>query len=282
VGLWCGVLYCVAVWKWVSSHTAKQCNTLQHAALKPLQHTATHCPTLQHCAALPSMISSHGHRCVCCSVLQCGAVCCIVLQCGNGFLVTLQESAIRCNTLRRSDTAPHCRALVSSHGHRCVCCNVVQCVAVCCSMLHVCVAAWCRVLQCGNGFRVTLQHTATRCNTLQRSHTAPHCRALVSSHGHRCLCCSVVQCVAVCCSVLQCVAVCCSVLQCVAVIKKFDFRHIYVYTFWSQISFFLSRTATYSNTLQHTATHCNAQTCLFHTSLPTSVFCSWVSFIGLF
>jgi len=29
-----------------------------------------------------------------------------------------------------------------------------------------------------------------------------------------CVCCSVLQCVAVCCSVLQCVAVCCSVLQC--------------------------------------------------------------------
>jgi len=31
-----------------------------------------------------------------------------------------------------------------------------------------------------------------------------------------CLCCSVLQCVAVCCSVLQRVATCCSVLQCIA------------------------------------------------------------------
>jgi len=30
-----------------------------------------------------------------------------------------------------------------------------------------------------------------------------------------CMCCGVLQCVAVCCSVLQCVAVCCCVLQCV-------------------------------------------------------------------
>ena len=52
----------------------------------------------------------------------------------------------------------------------CVCCSVLQCVAVGCSVLQ-CVA----------------------------------------------VCCSVLQCVAVCCSVLQCGAACCSVLQCVAV-----------------------------------------------------------------
>jgi len=57
---------------------------------------------------------------------------------------------------------------------------VVQCVAVCCSVLQ-CVAVCCSVLQ-----RVAA-------------------------------CCSVGQCGAVCCSVLQCVAVYCSVLQCVAV-----------------------------------------------------------------
>jgi len=38
-----------------------------------------------------------------------------------------------------------------------------------------------------------------------------------SLFDNSCLCCSVLQCVAVYCSVLQCVAVCCSVLQCVVV-----------------------------------------------------------------
>jgi len=51
---------------------------------------------------------------------------------------------------------------------------VVQCVAVCCSMLQ-CTAVCCDVLRCVA------------------------------------VCCSVLQCVAVCCSVLRCVALCCSV-----------------------------------------------------------------------
>ena len=50
---------------------------------------------------------------------------------------------------------------------------MLQCVAVCCSVLQ-CAAVCCSVLQCVA------------------------------------VCCSVLQCVAVCCSVLQCVAVCCT------------------------------------------------------------------------
>ena len=61
--------------------------------------------------------------------------------------------------------------------------NVLQCVAVCCSVLP-CVAVCCIVLPC------------------------------------IAVCCSVLQCVAVCCRVLPCVAVCCSVLQCVAVSRR--------------------------------------------------------------
>jgi len=57
---------------------------------------------------------------------------------------------------------------------------VLQCVAVCCSVLH-CVAV---------GY-------------LKES----------SLMGYNAACCSVLQSVAVCCGVLQCVAVCCSVLQ---------------------------------------------------------------------
>jgi len=66
-----------------------------------------------------------------------------------------------------------------------VCCSVLPCVAVCCSML---------------------QYTI-------ESNTCLLCISFVCSSVLQC----VMQCVAVCCSVLQCVAVCCSVLQCVAV-----------------------------------------------------------------
>ena len=70
-------------------------------------------------------------------------------------------------------------------------CTMLQCVAVCCSVLQ-CVAVCCSVLQCVDTglfltcftYRkqthgITLQHTATHCNTLQHlRHTAtlaPHC-----------------------------------------------------------------------------------------------------------
>ena len=67
-----------------------------------------------------------------------------------------------------------------------MCCNVLQCVAVCCS-----------ALQCeSHDIALTVS-------------------AHLSIANVRVVC--VLQCVAVCCSVLQCVAVCCSLLQCVAV-----------------------------------------------------------------
>jgi len=70
-----------------------------------------------------------------------------------------------------------------------VCCSVLQCVAVCCSVSS---RFRCSALQC----------VAVCC---------PRCGCLTSNYFQ------VNECVAVCCSVLQCVAVCCSVLQCVAV-----------------------------------------------------------------
>ena len=92
------------------------------------------------------------------------------------------------------------------------CCSVLQHVAACCSMLQR-VAVCCRgcsVLQCvavcdngvvlATGSSVMGLYVAACCSVL-------HCVAM---------CCSVLQCVAVCCSVLQCVALCCSELQCVA------------------------------------------------------------------
>ena len=66
--------------------------------------------------------------------------------------------------------------------HAAVRCGILQCVAVCYSVLH-CVA-----------------ETAVRCSELQFA----------------AVCFSVLQCVSVCFSVLQCAAGCCSVLQCAA------------------------------------------------------------------
>jgi len=79
---------------------------------------------------------------------------------------------------------------------------VLQCVAVCCSVV-LCVAAWCCVLQCG---AVYYQHFVTLLPEFKSSIGFQLCMMTVTC---------VLQCVAVCCSVLQCVAVCCSVLQCV-------------------------------------------------------------------
>jgi len=67
---------------------------------------------------------------------------------------------------------------------------VLQCVVVCCSVLH-CVA----------------EYVAARVVSAVGNFVAQVCRVY----------CRVLQCVAVCCSVLQCVSACCSVVvQCVA------------------------------------------------------------------
>ena len=132
----------------------------------------------------------------------------------------------------------------------------------------------------------TMQHTATRCNTLP--HIATHCNTIpmsrishvtrhtdhatattlhwvmantlervgmievtwdmTHSYIYMYACCSVLQCVAMCCSVLQCVAVCRNVSQCVTYVS-------------CQIVMcaILPRGPRDShwNTLQQTATHCN-------------------------
>jgi len=83
---------------------------------------------------------------------------------------------------------------------------VLQCAAVCCSVLKVsshriykytnaCVAVCCSVLQC----------VAVYCSVLQCVEGPLSCKIQVHQRLH-------CKCVAVCCSVIQCVAVCCSSL----------------------------------------------------------------------
>jgi len=78
-----------------------------------------------------------------------------------------------------------------------------------------------------NTLHLTLQHTATPCNTLQ--HTVTHCNTLQHTATH----CNTLQHTAAHCNLLQCTTMHCNTLQ---------------------------HTATHCNTLQHTATHCNTAT----------------------
>jgi len=78
-----------------------------------------------------------------------------------------------------------------------VCGSVLQCVAVCCSVLRVPSGATGRGCTLADWLFATSFGSEVRCSALQ-------CVAV---------CCSTLQCVAVRCSVLQCVAVCCSVLS---------------------------------------------------------------------
>jgi len=78
-----------------------------------------------------------------------------------------------------------------------VCCGVLQCVAVCCSVLQS---------PRQNAWMMTLAPAAC-CSVLQ----------------HVAACRSVLQCAAACCTVLQRVAACCSVLQRVATCRDVEF-----------------------------------------------------------
>ena len=107
-------------------------------------------------------------------------------------------------------------------------CSMLKCDVVCCSALK-CVAV---VLQCDAACCSVLQRVAVCCSVPRCTLTSAPCS------GRYCVavCCIVVQCVAV---LLQCDAVSCSVLQCVAQCVAGVLQ------------------VCCSNTLQHTATHCN-------------------------
>ena len=116
----------------------------------------------------------------------------------------------------------------------CVCCSVLQCVAVscsisdatttahakatptsvriavCCSVLQ-CVAVCCVALQCVAVFRIALQCVAACCIVLQ--YVVGFYNGARQKNAEQCQVCYVLQCVAVCCSVFKCVALNCSVLQ---------------------------------------------------------------------
>jgi len=84
-----------------------------------------------------------------------------------------------------------------------VCCNVLQCVAVCCRVFQSAErsAVCCNMLQC----------VASCCNALQCVVVCCSLRSVVQCVAH------VLQRVAVCCKMLQCVAASCRVVQCLQV-----------------------------------------------------------------
>ena len=113
-----------------------------------------------------------------------------------------------------------------------VCRSVLQCVAVCFSVLLGALLLDSTVAECSAGTHYstlqrtaahynTLQHTSTHCNALQ--HTATHCNTLhhTAAHCTKCIATrfSILQRTATHCRVMQSGsgAVCWSVLECVAV-----------------------------------------------------------------
>jgi len=143
-------------------------------------HTHTHSHTLYgaHWCALRSVCATHAH-------------------------VSVWE--ILC--LHTRIDADSWRTYFAAQAHRfeTVCCSVLQCVAVCGSVMQ-CFTVCCNVLQsvavCGS----VLQCVTVCCSVLQRV----------------AVCCSLLQyvvscvCVTVCCSVLQCIVICCGVSKYVA------------------------------------------------------------------
>ena len=121
---------------------------------------------------------------------------------------------------------------------------MLQCVAVCCSVLQGDAVQTTQLPPCAapkrcRGYYLqvccsVLQCVAICCGELQRdavqTSQLPPCAAPKGAESVMCECvavrCTVLQCVAVCCNALQCVAVPCSVSHCVAVCcSVMQFRH---------------------------------------------------------
>jgi len=198
---------------------------LQCVAVRMLQYDAVRCTTLQLRNAISRAVNLlfqfvAVYCNVCCWVLQ------RIMQC------VAACATVCCTFFQVRDTISHAADLLSH------CCSVLQCVAMCCSLLHrfsiaqcdlvcrelaisvlQCVAVYCNVLQCMQCMLHTM-YVAECCSMRYRVwHLFSSVQCDLACGG---LALPMLQCVAVCNSVLQCVAVdllfqCCRVLQCVAV-----------------------------------------------------------------
>jgi len=154
-------------------------NTLHHAESHciSLHHTASHCITLHHTASL-----------------------CITLE--QTDLDALETDRQRAKHIRRNRAFCHRFCLC------CVCCSVLQCVAVYCAANLRLLSQVLFALQCVAMCSSVLQCVAMCCSVLCGK-IAPFVTDFVCVEVCY-VCCSVWQCVAVCCSVFQCVAVYCA------------------------------------------------------------------------
>ena len=148
-------------------------------------------------------VSCYVLQCVaaCCSVLQCVAVCCSVLQCVAVCCSVMQCVAVCCSVLySKKEMSSKIKKIRNE-----------ECVAVNYEMLR-CSEEYCShkkgsFSKTNWELRGVLQCVAVCCSVLQSPKSLLF-QIRIRKWG---VCCSVLQCVAVCCSVLQCVAVCCSV-----------------------------------------------------------------------
>jgi len=159
------------------------------------------CRLLQTRVKIFKCIYTYTYVCACMRVYVCVCLClCVYVLCaGCGVLlvgcfrhfiqlhprhqggIALQSVAVYCCVLQCVSNTPSISIRI---GNACMCCGVLQCVAVCYSVLQCIVVCWSVFL------------------TPSPNPSAP------SRYVSVAVCCSVLQCVTVCCSVLQCVAVC--------------------------------------------------------------------------
>ena len=125
----CNVLQCVQVCCRVLQSVAVECRWRVKKAFCSYTHTVwrvAECCREMQMACQEGLLHIHAYCMACCRVLQCV---CSALQC----------VAVRCSLLSDNDN-------VECDPRHCLQC-VLQCVAVCCSVLQ-CVAVRCNALQC--------------------------------------------------------------------------------------------------------------------------------------
>jgi len=224
IGTWC--LFCQKAVSWwygffvvAPEHSALQCVA---ACYSVRQCVAVCCSVAVCCTgtcgygslAEEKIVSTRVKAFLCCSVLHCVAVYCNVLQCLIVCCSMLLCSAVCCNT------SPDVRALwqkrTSFNWFALQC--VTQCVLVCCNPRVV--KSWIywnprcsRVVQCVAVCSSVMQFVAKCCDLLRCATVRCNPGVVTSWIFWNLTCCSVLLRVAACYIVLHCVEVCCSAFQ---------------------------------------------------------------------
>ena len=125
-------------------HAATRCNTLQHAAIRcnalqhvtlqhaALQYIATHAHADQATPLVGSSVMSFDtprHAAICCTATCCTATHYNTLHCN-----ALQHKPTRIKQLAAPGQMSRVTAMYIAVQRAAACCNMLQCVAVCCSV----------------------------------------------------------------------------------------------------------------------------------------------------